>query len=104
MPTFDDVVMQTIDEVVRNVFEDKTAETIFRYSGEAGSENVDDRVRAFAGSLPKILGTGSVIIEDLILETLYSRLGLELQWKKDYGFTDYVIELKNWTERGERGK
>ena len=103
MPTFDDVVIQTIDEVVRNVFEDETAETIFRYSREKGSEKVVDTIRALADSLPKILGTGSVIVEDLILETLYSKLGCQLQWKKDYRFPDYIAELKSRTRR-RKGK
>lgn len=102
MPTFDDMVMQTIDEVVRNVFDDEIAETIFQRSTRSGSGGVDNTVRAFADSLPKILGTGSVIIEDLILETLYSRLGLELERKKEYGFTEYVVELKKRTEKREK--
>ncbi len=103
MSTFDDVVMHTIDEVVRSVFEDEIAETIFRFSTEKSSGRVNDRVRAFADSLPKILGTGSVIIEDLILETLYSKLGLKLEWKKDYRFPDYITDLKKQTE-GEKDK
>jgi len=101
MPTFDDVVMQTIDEVVRNVFDNEIAKTIFRYSTKNGSEEVDGRVQAFADSLPKVLGTGSVIVEDLILETLHSRLGFELEWKKDYRFPDYIAELKKRTGRRE---
>lgn len=101
MPTFDDVVMQTIDEVVRNVFEDEIAETIFQYSRERGSEKVDDTIRALADSLPKILGTGSVIIEDLILEALYAKLGFEIKWNKDYRFPDYISELKERTGRRE---
>jgi len=101
MPTIDDVVMKTIDEVVRNVFEDEIAETIFRYSRERCSEKVDDTIMALADSLPKVLGTGSVIIEDLILEALYSKLGQQLQWKKDYRFPDYIAELRKQTVRRE---
>lgn len=101
MPTFDDVVIQTIDEVVRNVFEDEIAETIFGYSIKGGSKKMNEKVQAFADSLPKILGTGSVIIEDLILEALYSRLGFEIKWKKDYRFPDYISELRKRTGRRE---
>ena len=62
---------------------------------------MDDTIRALADSLPKILGTGSVIIEDLILETLYSKLGCQLQWKKDCRFPDYIAELKSRTKGGK---
>ena len=102
MSTIDDVVIQTIYEIVRNIFEDDTAKTIFQYSRETGPESTNERVKAFADSLPKILGAGSVIIEDLVLETLYSKFGLELEWRKNYRFTDYVVELKNRTEGGRR--
>jgi hypothetical protein len=101
MQSFDDVLIGTIDEVVKNVFEEKIAEVIFQYLGEGCHKNIDDRVKFFADSLPNILGKGSVIIEDLILENLYSKLSLELKRKKSYKFADYIMELKKRTIRRE---
>jgi hypothetical protein len=49
--------------------------------------------------LPKVLGSGSIIIEDLILETLYSKYNLDIVWKKDYRFADYLTNLRKQTTK-----
>ena len=85
--------METIDEVVRNVFDDKTAEMILESYKDSSSEKLDERLQMFTDTLSKILGVGSIIIQDLILESLYSKFGLELQRKKDYTFAEYILEL-----------
>jgi hypothetical protein len=98
MLIFKDTVRQTIEEIIRNVFEDdETAETIFQYLNKIGTNTPDSDARIITDALPKIFGSGSVIIEDLILETLYAKYNLDLVWKKDYTFADYVLELKKLT-------
>lgn len=94
MRSFDDTLMETINEVIRNVFEEDTAEIIFHYLEGSDPKKMEERVQIFTDALPKILGVGSIIIEDLILETLYLKYGLELERKKNHGFTDYIKELK----------
>lgn len=85
--------METIDEVVRNVFDDRTAEIILESYKDSSSEKMGERIQIFTDTLSKILGVGSIIIQDLILESLYSKFGLELQRKKDYTFAEYILEL-----------
>ena len=84
---FEDVLRGTINEVIRDVFEDETAGVILRNLKDMDSQNAEKNVELFSDALSKILGVGSVIIEDLILETLYLKYGLELKQKKNYGFT-----------------
>jgi len=92
--------METINEVIRNVFEGETAEIILQCLKEKENDpkKIEERVQTFTDALPKILGVGAIIIEDLILETLYSKYGLELVRKKDYTFTYYVNELMKQTQ------
>lgn len=98
MLIFKDTVRQTIEEIIRNVFEDdETAETIFQYLNKISTNAPDNDAQIFTDALPKIFGSGSIIIEDLILETLYSKYELDIVWKKDYTFADYVMELKKQT-------
>ena len=99
MQRFNDVLVETIDEIIRNVFEDEIAKIIFRYL-KTGSP-LDKKVQIFSDVLPKILGEGHIIIEDLILETLYSKYKLELKWKKDYSFTDYIMDLSKQVKKRE---
>jgi len=101
-PSLDDIVTEAIAEVINNVFEDGTSKIILKFLDENESGTIDQKAKNFASALPEILGSGSVIIEDLILETLYSKLGLEFRWKEDYRFHDYVKELRQ-TERRENG-
>ncbi len=93
MLSFDDILAETIDEVVKNVFEKDIAKIVLKYLKKNSSKKLNKRVRILADALPKILGESSVIIEDLILETLYSKCGLELKWKRNYRFADYVLDL-----------
>ena len=85
--------METIDEVLRNVFDDKTAEIILKSFKDSSSEKLDERLQIFTDTLSNILGVGSIIIQDLILESLHSKFGLELHRKKDYTFAEYTLEL-----------
>lgn len=99
MPSFNDTVMETIEEVMREVLKDDKAEIIIQYLDESSSKMLDERIEIFADALPKILNVGHVIIEDLILETLYSKYELDLVWKSDYKFTDYIMELRKQIKR-----
>lgn len=101
MLSFDDTVIKTIEEVVRNVFEDdETVRVFFQYLKKDDSQILDEWVQVFESSLPKIFGKGYIIIEDLILETLYSKYDLDFVWKKDYKFTDYIVDLR--MHKGEK--
>ena len=47
-------------------------------------------------TLRDTLGENSIkkiIFEDLFLETIYSKLDLCVEWKKEYKFLDYIEEL-----------
>jgi hypothetical protein len=94
MSSFDDTVLETIEIVVRNVFGGDAAEIIFQYLSESGAEGPYDRLRIVSEILHKTVDSGAVIIEDLILDTLYSKYRQELAWNKDYTFTDYITELR----------
>jgi hypothetical protein len=103
MLSFEDTVNQTIKQIIRNVFEDeKVVESIFQYFQKASSNVMDENAQILTDVLPKILGSGAVIVEDLILETLYSKYNLDIVWKKDYRFADYLNELRKQTT-GELG-
>jgi hypothetical protein len=93
----DDLFLETIGDVLNQVFGENSAKTILRHVKKSSSlkwEEIPRRIEVFADALQKTLGIGAVIIEDLILETLYPKLGLEFRWKKGYGFWDYIEELR----------
>jgi hypothetical protein len=100
MLSFEDTVKQTIKDIIRNVFEDdEVVESIFQYFNKTRSNAMEEHAHILTDALPTILGSGSIIIEDLILETLYSKYNLDIVWKKDYRFADYLTDLRKQTTR-----
>jgi len=94
MQRLERLIMNTINEVIREVFNDEVAKILFdNFFKNNSSVPFDQKLRAFEDSLPKILGSGAIIIEDLILETLYSRLGVKFE-REEKSFTDSIMELR----------
>ena len=94
----DILLLETIDDVLKQVFGERSAKTILRNMKKTYSlkrEEIPKRGQVFSDALQKTLGSGAVIIEDLIVETFYSKLELEFKWKKGYGFSDYIKELRS---------
>ncbi len=92
----DRLVLKTIEDVLINVFGAKTFEKMVRVMEENFSINWDEiphKSEVFSRALKEMLGVGSIIIEDLIIEILYINFGLELRWKKGFTFSDYINEL-----------
>jgi len=88
LKSFDDLLLETIDDVLKQVFGKKPAKIIIQSMKKnyfLEWEEIPSKVEVFADALGKILGLGA-IIEDLILESLHSNLGLELKWRKVTGF------------------
>ena len=94
----DGLLLETIGDVLRQVFGENSAKILLRHVKKSSSlkwEEIPKRAQVFSDALRNILGSGGVIIEDLILETLYSKLELEFKWKKGYRFSDYIKELRS---------
>ncbi|RJS91060.1 hypothetical protein CW705_04460 [Candidatus Bathyarchaeota archaeon] len=92
MLQLENLIFDAINEVIRNIFDDEVAEMLLGFLKENSSMSFEEKLRFFEESLPKILGSGAVIIEDLILETLYSKLGIKFEQKRK-SFTEYVLDL-----------
>jgi hypothetical protein len=91
---FDKIFEETIDEILRNVFEDQTSKIIMEYlEKNSAGKNTFDKANILSEVLPKILGVGSSIIEDLTVETLYTRYGETLEKRNNLAFADYIINL-----------
>jgi len=91
---FDDILVKTIEEVLENIFNKNTAFTLLQYIDENDKGKIDTQIQCFSDSLHKILGNGATIVEDLILENLFSQFNMELKNRKDYEFSDQVRFLR----------
>ncbi|MHA2428039.1 MAG: hypothetical protein ACXADB_08460 [Candidatus Hermodarchaeia archaeon] len=93
---FEAKVVDTVKTVLIEIFEAKSAETTFRILRESyGLEGKDipKRPHIFSQALVSLFGKGAVIIEDLILEKLYTACKREFNWKESYQFSNYIEDL-----------
>lgn len=96
--SFDDLLLETIDEVLKEVFGDESAKIILQHVKKSGSLKWEENPKSaevFVDALRKILGAGSVPVENLILKSLYSKLELKFEKKEGYRFPDYAKELRS---------
>ena len=84
-----------------NIFGKRTLERILRIMREKYSLKIDEvseKPQVFSEALRRIIGGNSIIVEDLIVESLYIKIGLKSRWKKNYRFPDYMMEIKKLVE------
>ena len=98
MRSFDDLLLETIDNVLKQVFGEESAKIILQHVKKTDClkwEEIPKHAEIFADALRKILGAGSVPVENLILKSLYSKLELKFDEKEGYGFSDYIKRLRS---------
>jgi hypothetical protein len=93
-----EVILKTVRDVFLNVFGEKSFKRMLQVMKESYAldwQDIPERSQVFSSALKDILGHGSIIIEDLIVENLYISFGKELMWKKEFSFSDYITQLSS---------
>lgn len=92
----DDLLLDTVDETVKQVFKEIGAEAIYNYLEKVCGlrrEEIAKKPEIFSACLERLLGSGASLIESLILKDLYRKLELEIEEKKGYEFSECIKEL-----------
>ncbi|MBS7648113.1 hypothetical protein KEJ17_00480 [Candidatus Bathyarchaeota archaeon] len=92
------IISEVVEEVMLSIFGRRGFESILRVMKEKYNLDLDgipSNPQVFSKALREIIGVGSIIVEDLIVENLYMKVGLELRWRKGYRFPDYINDIKN---------
>jgi len=101
---FEKLFMEAVDESLKSLGE-SVRQMIFFHLEKSYSlkrQDIPKKPEAFAEGLEKIFGVGALVLEKIIVKTLYSKLGLEYEDKKDFVFMDY---LRNFiTTKEEQNK
>jgi hypothetical protein len=93
---YDAQIQKMIQNVMLDVFGEKSLNKIRQILKDNYSlewQDIPEKSEAFSSALKEILGKGALIIEDLIVENLYNSYGKELLWRKDFSFSDYILNL-----------
>lgn len=93
-------IERIIDRVLRQVFGEEATLLIYRHLESNYSlkkEEVADRIEAFAAGLEDFLRSGAYVIEQKILEDIYSSYGLlrRIELERERDEFDFVSQIKS---------
>lgn len=91
------LLLNAVDETLKRVFKKPGAEAIYNYienECHLKREEIADRTNVFCAGLERMLGSGALMIEKLILKNIHRKLKLKFQEKQDCGFADYLKKLR----------
>jgi hypothetical protein len=98
--TIDNSLLETINEVLESIFGKKSRIIIVETMEKKyflKRSRIGEKLHVFEDVLRQMFQSGSLIIEDLILEKLYAKLNLEFTSQEGYQFSDYIQELREIT-------
>ena len=96
MKTLDDLLLEVVDETLRQVFKEAGTKAIYNLLESKfhfKREEIVEKSEVFSAGLERLLGSAALVIEKLILKNLYRKLGLKFEEKEGYEFSDYIKEL-----------
>ena len=98
METLDNLLLEVIDETLKHVFREEGTKAIHDYlenKCHLKLEETAEKPEVFSAGLERLLSSGALVIEKLILKNLYRKLKLKFKEKKGHEFSDYIKELTN---------
>jgi hypothetical protein len=91
------ILAESVDEGLK-ILGDSGKQAILFYLEKNFSvrkHDIPKKPEAFADGLKKIFGEGAYVIQKVILENFYSKLGLKYEEKENYTFLDYLREVNH---------
>ena len=85
-----------VDDVIKQIFKEDGAKVIYNFletHAQLKLEDVANRPKVFSESIQTLMLSAANIVEQNILISLYSKLGIKFEDKKGYKFADYIQEL-----------
>jgi len=95
---FEEAFVDSIVSILSDIFGKKSTDLMLSTMSEEYSltmENVPKKIKLFSMILNRIIGTSHIIIEDLIVETTYSKMGINFEPKKGVDFVQRLEDLKH---------
>lgn len=96
MAGLDGLLLEAVDETIKYVFREAGAKAIYKYienNCHMKREEIPKKPEVFSAGLEKLLGSGTPVLQQLILKKLCCKLELKHEEKEGYDFTDYIKEL-----------
>jgi hypothetical protein len=100
---FDKIIMEAIEEGLAVLGKSGKQTVYFHLENNCSikKQEIPQKLEAFAKGLENMFGVGAIVLENLIIRSLYSKLGIEYEEIKDYEFIDYLKHAKKVELREE---
>ena len=105
---FESRLAKMVDDVLKQIFGQSAALIIYTHLEKNRSltpEKIPEEIENFTKGLKDFLGSGALVIEEMILKQLYSSYELEFRGiKEGCSFIDYITKLKNMSDEKTKKK
>ena len=94
-------MLSVVDETMRQIFREAGVKVIYDYlenNCNLKREEIAEKPEVFSAGLKRLMVSAALVIEKMILENLYRKLGLKFEEKEGYEFSDYIKELRKRCE------
>lgn len=91
------LLLKAIDEELKHVFREEGVSVVYDFienKCHLKREKIVEKPEVFSAGLYRLLVSMAPVIEKMVLENLFSKLGLRFEKKEGYEFSDYIRELK----------
>ena len=98
----DGLLLKSIDETLRNTLGEDSKVIIHQNMMRNNSVEwgeIPQHFQSFTSTLHTLFGPTHVMIENLIFENVYHKLGFVFESKKGFKFLDYIKELRIKVEK-----
>jgi len=90
-------LLEAIDEMLSLLLGEGTKKAIYtymeRYYG-LKREEIPQKPDLFMACLERMFGRAGPVIEKMVLKRFYSKLGMNLEERKDWNFKDYIVSAE----------
>jgi len=90
---------KVIDDVLKQIFGQAAALIIYNYlekNDSLSQQEIPEKIESFVKGLESFLDSGALVVEGVILKTLYSSYGISFkQVEEGHSFAEYVNQLKD---------
>ena len=95
---FKKLLLQTIDENLKQIFRETATHFIYQFLENNYSlkrEEIPEKLETFMEGLQEFFRSGAHVIEQSILRELHVKLGLKYKSREGYRFIDFIDDLEN---------
>jgi hypothetical protein len=94
--TFKQILLEAVEEGLLTLGESGREAVYFHLQNLYGvkKEEIPNKLEEFADGLRKIFGLGAAVIEKAIIKSLYGKIGMKHEERKDYSFLRYIRDAE----------